>query len=67
MNHKRVFRKNCVFSQFTATPPLPTSLYKTFNPTDSIKTDKINYSYLKSSQTGTRELRRDIKACSQSY
>ena len=22
----RVFRKNCVFSQFTATPPSPTSL-----------------------------------------
>ena len=26
----RVFRKNCVFSQFTATPPSPTSLLDTF-------------------------------------
>ena len=26
----RVFRKNCVFSQFTATPPSPTSLQMTF-------------------------------------
>ena len=27
----RVFRKKCIFSQFTATPPSPSSLKETFN------------------------------------
>ena len=39
----RVFRKNCVFSQFTATPPSPTPLYKTLKALNAMRVYSHSY------------------------
>ena len=39
----RVFRKNCVFSQFTATPPSPTSLWETFKALNVMRVYSHSY------------------------
>ena len=39
----RVFRKNCVFSQFTATPPSPTTLWETFKALKAMRVYSHSY------------------------
>ena len=39
----RVFRKNCVFSQFTATPPSPTFLWETLKALNAMRVYSHSY------------------------
>ena len=39
----RVFRRNCVFSQFTATPPSPSSLWETFKVLNAMRVYSHSY------------------------
>ena len=38
-----MFRKNCVFSHFTATPPSPTSLLDTFKALNAMRVYSLSY------------------------
>ena len=45
-NRYMVFRKNCVFSQFTETPPSPTSLCETFKALNAMRLYSHSYRLL---------------------
>ena len=42
----RVFRKNCVFTQFTATPDSPTSLWESFKALNAIRVYSHSFFFL---------------------